>query len=212
MFPQHQPTELFQSVHWRRPCDMVESFGKQNSDSEKKYNFNLWINQSQDLTFIVSVWSFFSPKNWWFGYICTDPNLSLCFLDYLIDNIYVEFDKTLHKQTVGIPKGMCCAPFWPTFFMSYEYQFFFSCHMNRACDHFNDLLERHISLYESLIRQGYKYGFLCKQLCSTFKKQSAIFAKYSKSFEDIKMDIPFTAMVVNPQFVTVRSQSRTSSS
>ena len=32
---------------------MVESFGKQNSDSEKKYNFNLWIIQSQDLTYIV---------------------------------------------------------------------------------------------------------------------------------------------------------------
>ena len=67
----------------------------------------------------------------------------------------------------------------------------------RPCDHYNDFSERHISLCESLLRKVYKYGFLCKELCSTFNKQTAIFAKYSKSLEDIKRDIPFSAMVVN---------------
>ena len=32
-----------------------------------------------------------------------------------------------------------------------------------------------------------------------------MFAKYPKSFEDIKGDIPFTSMVINPQFVTFQS-------
>ena len=270
--------------------------------------------------FCASIQKAFLSSTKYKGYMYIDPILFLRFLDYLIDNIYVEFGKTLHKQTIGIPMGMCCAPLLANLFlMSYEYQFMKSLEKEekfhakqfnftfryiddlislnnttfdkylqkiypqelsitketqsdkaasyldlfitisdnkfhtklydkrdsfgftiinyphpvtsnipekpaygvyasriisfaRACDHYNDFSERHILLCESLLKQGYKYGFLCKQLCSTFKKQSAIFAKYSKSFEDIKRDIPFTAMGVNPQFVTVRSQSRKSSS
>ena len=73
----------------------------------------------------------------------------------------------------------------------------------RSYDHYNDFSERHISLCESLLRQGCIYGFLCKQLCNTLNKQLKLFAKYSKSFEDMKYDIPFVAMVIKPQFVTI---------
>jgi len=250
------------------------------------------------------------------GYKCIDPTLAVHFLDYLIDNIYVEFGKTLHKQTIGIPMGMCCAPLLANLFlMSYEYRFMESLEKEnkfhaklfnftyryiddlislnntvfekylhkiyppelsitkethsdkvasyldllisisdnkfhtklydkrdcfgftvvnyphpvtsnipekpaygvyasriisfaRACDHYSDFSERHISLCNSLLRQGYKYGFLCKQLCSTYKKHVTMFAKYSKSMEDIREEIPFPAMAVRARFVTVRSLSR----
>ena len=56
--------------------------------------------------------------------MCIDPTLALLFLDYLIDNIYVEFGKTLHEQTIGIPMGMCCALLLANLcLMSYEYRF-----------------------------------------------------------------------------------------
>ena len=46
------------------------------------------------------------------------------YLDFLIDNIYVVFGNTLHKQTIGIPMGMCCAPLLANLFlMSFEYDF-----------------------------------------------------------------------------------------
>ena len=56
--------------------------------------------------------------------------------------------------------------------------------------------ERHISLLESLLRQGYKYGFLCKQLCNTFDEQGKLFANIQSHLREIKNDIPFAAMVI----------------
>ena len=75
----------------------------------------------------------------------------------------------------------------------------------RACDHYCDFSERHISLCESLLRQGYKYGFLGKQLCSTYKKHKNMFDKYEKSIEDIRDAIPLPVMVNRTQNVTKRS-------
>ena len=254
------------------------------------------------------------------GYRCISPSLATLFLDYLIDNIYVEFGHTLHKQTIGIPMGMCCAPLLANLFlMSYEYKFMESLEKEnkfhaklfnstfryiddlislnnivferyldkiyppelsitketnsdkeasyldllitvkddkfhtklydkrddfdfeivnyphpvtsnipekpaygvyasriisfaRACDHFIDFSERHISLCESLLRQGFKYGFLCKQLCSTYKKHKILFDKYAKSYGDIRDDIPLPVMVNHAQHVTIRSLPRSSSS
>ena len=40
-------------------------------------------------------------------------------------------------------------------------------------------------------------------LSNTLKKQSTLFAKCSKSFEDIEKVIPFTAIVVNLKFVVI---------
>ena len=82
----------------------------------------------------------------------------------------------------------------------------------RACDHHTDFSERHISLCESLLKQGYRYRYLCKQLRSTYKKHITMFAKYSKSIEDIIREIPLPAMTNRAQFVTVRSLSRSSNS
>jgi hypothetical protein len=246
------------------------------------------------------------------GYMCISPTLATYFLDYLVDNIYVEFGKTLHKQTIGIPMGMCCAPLLANLFlMSYEYQFMESLEKEnkfhaklfnstfryiddlislnntifeqyldkiyppelsitkethsdreasyldllitvsdgkfhtklydkrddfsfkivnypypvasnipekpaygvyasriisfaRACDHYSDFSERHISLCDSLLRQGYKYGFLCKTLCSTYKKHETMFSKYSKSIADIREEIPLPVMAGRARFVTIR--------
>jgi len=74
----------------------------------------------------------------------------------------------------------------------------------RACDHYSDFSERHISLCDSLLRQGYKYRFLCKTLCSTYKKHETMFSKYSKSIADIREEIPLPVMVGRARFVTIR--------
>ena len=252
--------------------------------------------------------------------MCISPSLATLFLDYLIDNIHVEFGQTLHKQTIGIPMGMCCAPLLANLFlMFYEYRFMESLEKEnkfhaklfnstfryiddlislnnivferyldkiyppelsitketnsdkeasyldlfitvkdakfhtklydkrddfsfkivnyphpvasnipekpaygvyasqiirfaRACDHYCDFSERHISLCESLLRQGYKYGFLCKQLCSTYKKHKTMLDKYAKPIEDIRDAIPLPVMVNCPQHVTTRSLPESSGS
>ena len=82
----------------------------------------------------------------------------------------------------------------------------------RVCDHYVDFCERHTSLCESLLRQGYKYGFLCKQLCNTYKKHKLMFDKYEKSIEEIRDKIPLPITVQRAQHVTIRSPSRNSSS
>ena len=67
--------------------------------------------------------AFFSNKEYK-GYKSFSPTELIYFLEYLIDNIYVVFGDTLHKQIVGIPMGMCCAPLLANLFlMSYEYRF-----------------------------------------------------------------------------------------
>ena len=242
-----------------------------------------------------------------------DLSLAVLFLDYLIDNIFVEFGNTLHRQTIGIPMGMCCAPLLANLFlMSYEYDFMGSLakeknvHLNlfnstfryiddlislnnivferyidkiypqelsitketqsdmaasyldlfisvqdgkfhtklydkrddfsfnivnypypvasnipekpaygvyasriicfaRNCDHFSDFSERHIGLCTSLLKQGYKYGLLCKTLCSTYNKYKILFDKYSKSLNEIKDEIPLPILVNNARSVTIRS-------
>ena len=254
------------------------------------------------------------------GYKCISSTLANRFLDYLIDNIYVEFGATIHKQTIGIPMGMCCAPLLANLFlMTYEYKFMESLEKEdkfhaklfnftyryiddlislnnpvferyldkiyppelsitketnsdreasyldllitvkdaqfhtklydkrddfsfkivnypypvasnipekpaygvyasrilsfaRACDDYTDFSERHISLCMSLLRQGYRYRYLCKQLRSTYAKHETVFAKYAKSIEEIKEDIPLTMMAQRAPFITVRSLSRSSSS
>ena len=55
--------------------------------------------------------------------------------------------------------------------------------------HYNDFSERYVPLCEYLLKQGYQYSFWSKQLSSSFKKQSTLFANYSKSFVDIKKDM-----------------------
>ena len=242
-----------------------------------------------------------------------DLGLAVLFLDYLIDNIYVEFGNTLHRQTIGIPMGMCCAPLLANLFlMSYEYDFMGSLakeknvHLNlfnstfryiddlislnnivferyidkiypqelsitketqsdmaasyldlfisvqdgkfhtklydkrddfsfnivnypypvasnipekpaygvyasriicfaRNCDHFTDFSERHIGLCTSLLKQGYKYGLLCKTLCSTYNKYKILFDRYSKSLNEIRDEIPLPILVNNARSVTIRS-------
>ena len=67
--------------------------------------------------------AFFSNKEYK-GYKNLTEIQVLFHLESLIDNIYVVFGDTLHKQTVGIPMGMCCAPLLANLFlMSYEYRF-----------------------------------------------------------------------------------------
>ena len=269
--------------------------------------------------FCVNLRKAFLSNKEYKGYKCIGSTLANCFLDYLIDNIYVEFGNTLHRQTIGIPMGMCCAPLLANLFlMSYEYDFMetlekknksdaklfnftfryiddlislnntvFESYLNqiyppelsitketnsdkvasyldllitvkdgqfhtklydkrddfnfkivnypyplasnipekpaygvyasrvisfaRACNHYDDFSERHISLCNSLLRQGYRYRLLCKQLGCTYNKHKEMFAKYSKSIEDIRREIPLPVMACRTQFVTVRSQSSSSS-
>ena len=45
-------------------------------------------------------------------------------LEYLIDNIFVEFDGRIFQQTIGIPMGTNCAPLLADLFLySYEAKF-----------------------------------------------------------------------------------------
>ena len=82
----------------------------------------------------------------------------------------------------------------------------------RACDDYTDFSERHISLCDTLLRQGYRYRYLVKQLRSTYLKHVTVFSKYDKSIEDIKGTIPLPVMAGRAQFVTGRSLSRSSTS
>ena len=252
------------------------------------------------------------------GYKTINLAVAIQYLDFLIDNIYVEFGNTLHKQTIGIPMGMCCAPLLANLFlMSYEYNFMntlekdknpdvklfsstfryiddlislnnnaFESYLDqiyppelsitketksdkeasyldllitvkddkfhtklydkrddfnfkivnypypiasnipekpaygvyasrvisfvRACDNYVDFSERHISLCTSLLRQGFRYRLLCKQLGSTYSKHKEMFVKYSKSLKDIRKEIPLPVMARRAQFVTTRPLSRSS--
>ena len=237
--------------------------------------FQLVFKASKKYFFCASLRKAFLSTKEYKGYMCISPDLANSFLDYLIDNIYVEFGKTLHKQTIGIPMGMCCAPLLANLFlMRYEYRFmetmekaknadvklfnFTFCYTDdlislnntvfekyldkiyptelsitketksdkeasyldllitikdakfhtklydkrddfnfrvvnypypvasnipekpaygvyasriisfaRACDDYTDFSERHISLCDTLLRQGYRYRYLVKQLRST---------------------------------------------
>ena len=44
-------------------------------------------------------------------------------LEYLIDNIFVEFGRRIFQQTIGIPMGTNCAPLLADFLYSYEAEF-----------------------------------------------------------------------------------------
>ena len=45
-------------------------------------------------------------------------------LEYLIDNIFVEFGGRIFQQTIGIPMGTNCAPLLADLFLySYEVEF-----------------------------------------------------------------------------------------
>ena len=78
------------------------------------------------------------------NYKIVDLSLAVSFLDYLIDNIYVEFGNSLHRQTIGIPMGMCCAPLLANLFlMSYEYEFMRSLAKEK---------DIHIQLFNSTFR------------------------------------------------------------
>ena len=45
-------------------------------------------------------------------------------LEYLIDNIFVEFGGRIFQQTIGIPMGTSCAPLLADLFLySYEEEF-----------------------------------------------------------------------------------------
>ena len=45
-------------------------------------------------------------------------------LNYLLNNIYVEFDNKIYRQIIGIPMGCDCAPWLANLFLfTYEYNF-----------------------------------------------------------------------------------------
>ena len=246
------------------------------------------------------------------GYRTVNLAVATQYLDFLIDNIYVEFGNTLHKQTIGIPMGMCCAPLLANLFlMSYEYNFMKNLHEKksphgplfkstfryiddlislnnpvferyldqiyppelsitketqadkeasyldllitikddkfhtklydkrddfnfkivnyphpvasnipekpaygvyasriicfaRACDNYSDFSERHKTLCVTLLRQGYRYNLLCKQLRSTYTDHKTLFERYSKSVEDIKKGIPLPIEVRRAPNITTR--------
>ena len=247
------------------------------------------------------------------GYSTINLAVAKYYLDFLIDNIYVEFGNTLHKQTIGIPMGMCCAPLLANLFlMSYEYEFIekmekdknpdvelfsstfryiddlislnngvFEKYLDkiyppelsitketksdkeasyldifitikddkfhtklydkrddfnfkivnyphpiasnipekpaygvyasriicfaRACDEYTDFSERHKMLCETLLKQGYRYNLLCKQLRSTYSRHKTLFQKYNKSVEDIKEEVPLPVLVKRTPYITTRS-------
>ena len=46
------------------------------------------------------------------------------YISYVIDNIYVTLGNTLHKQIIGIPMGISCAPLLANLFLfTYEYEY-----------------------------------------------------------------------------------------
>ena len=63
------------------------------------------LNATGGLRFSICSWN-----NWWCKYKQRAFLSKKQYLDYLIDNIYAELGETLHKQTIGIPMGMSCAP------------------------------------------------------------------------------------------------------
>ena len=74
----------------------------------------------------------------------------------------------------------------------------------RACDNYSDFSERHNTLCVTLLKQGYRYNLLCKQLRSTYTKHKILFEKYSKSVEDIKGGIPLPIEVKRAPYITIR--------
>ena len=60
-------------------------------------------------------------------------------------------------------------------------------------------------LCETLLKQGYKYNMLCKQLRSNYSIHKLLFAKYMESVEDIKEGIPLLVLVKRTPYITIRS-------
>ena len=52
-------------------------------------------------------------------------------VEFLIDNIYVEFGGHVYQQTVGIPMGTNCAPFVADLFL-YSYEADFVQHLQKS--------------------------------------------------------------------------------
>ena len=75
----------------------------------------------------------------------------------------------------------------------------------RACDQYADFSERHKMLCETLLKQGYRYNMLCKQLRSTYTRHKTLFEKYMKSVEDIKEEVPLPVLVKRTPYITIRS-------
>lgn len=65
-------------------------------------------------------WSEKPVKN----YACITQENLIDMVNVLIDNIYVTFGNTIHKQKIGIPMGISCAPLLANLFlMLHEYRF-----------------------------------------------------------------------------------------
>ena len=125
------------------------------------------------------------------SYMSVDLGLAVLFLDYLIDNIYVEFGNTLHRQTIGIPMGMCCAPLLANLFlMSYEYDFMGSLakeknvHLNLFNSTFryiDDLISLNNIVFERYIDKIYP-----QELSITKETQSDMAASYLDLFISVQ--------------------------
>jgi hypothetical protein len=58
------------------------------------------------------------------GKTCYSEEQVISMLEFLIDNIFVSFGRTLFQQVVGIPMGTNCAPLLADLFLySYESEF-----------------------------------------------------------------------------------------
>ena len=57
-------------------------------------------------------------------YKCVTAQVLKDYINYLIDNIYVTLGNTIHKQIIGIPMGISCAPLLANLFlMTFEYEY-----------------------------------------------------------------------------------------
>ena len=52
-----------------------------------------------------------------------DQDDLLCWLDFLLGNLFITVDDSLFKQTIGIPMGTNCAVFLANFYLTYEFDF-----------------------------------------------------------------------------------------
>ena len=78
---------------------------------------------------IIYVTNYLQNINYWstqkgkFGISVTESQL-VQYVEYLIDNIFIQVSDRVYKQVVGIPMGTDCAPLLANLFLfRYEYKF-----------------------------------------------------------------------------------------
>ena len=157
---------------------------------------------------VLHTWTYFEPRKkrtkLLVG-ICTLRWHYITMVNFLIDNIYVEFRGIIFQQIIGNPMGINVAPLLADMFL-YPYESEFIQKLQRSGAKKNQYLwDRTSSDYSDFVKRGFvlaarlaKQGFSLSRLQHSFKmfygRHPDLIGKYDKSMSTITKAILGMAM------------------